>query len=69
MDEEMKDVDLEGKFFIPLVFLMIVSIGFGFAMGGLAFKDNVKEIIQKEAIENQCGQYNPITGNFEWIKR
>jgi hypothetical protein len=25
-------------------------------------------IIKKEAIEHECAQYNPKTGDFEWVK-
>lgn len=27
------------------------------------------ESFKKQAIENNCAQYNPINGDFEWIKK
>jgi uncharacterized protein YneF (UPF0154 family) len=65
----MQIFDLKGTLLIQAGLFIFVGVLIGVFIGGLAFKDNVKEIIQKEAIENQCGQYNPTTGNFEWIIR
>jgi hypothetical protein len=32
-------------------------------------KKEATENIKKQAIENNCAQYNPTTGEFEWIKK
>jgi len=63
------DWDWFGSFMIPIIFLVLGYVGFGFYMGGLYFSNTGVETFKKQAIENSCAQYNPTNGNFEWIKR
>ena len=62
----MNNLDLSGSLIVPIVFFVICCSAIGFLIGFIAFSDG---ITKKEAIENNCAQYNPTNGNFEWIKR
>jgi len=60
------------NFYLPDCLSVIAITIVGFVLGQLVGElilDDVKEKYQKPAIENNCAQYNPTTGNFEWTKR
>jgi hypothetical protein len=69
MGEEMINFDWLGPFVLPFVFFMLICGGIGWFIGAVVFADSGVEIIQKQAIENNCAQYNPTSGNFEWVKK
>jgi hypothetical protein len=39
----------------------------GFVLGALVIGSLVEYTIHQEASNTPCAQYNPVTGNFEWI--
>jgi hypothetical protein len=53
----------------PILALTFSCVAFGFLIGALVYKNNNDETIKKQAIENQCAQYNSTSGEFEWIKK
>lgn len=57
-------------FIMPIVFLIIGCGVLGVFVSALLFSSAGEETIEsfkKQAIENNCGQYNPTNGKFEWI--
>ena len=54
-------------FIVPIVsFVLWIGI---YASVLLFLYDGVTiESFKKQAVENNCAQYNPTNGNFEWIK-
>jgi hypothetical protein len=65
----MINFDWFGPFVLPIVFFVFGCVAIGWFIGAVMFADSGVEIIQKEAIENQCAQYNPTNGKFEWVKK
>jgi flagellar basal body-associated protein FliL len=55
-----------------LLGVAIVALIIGSVAASSKIINNKKEAVEnikKQAIENNCAQYNPTTGNFEWIKK
>lgn len=61
-------------FNIDLFKLLIIALIIGglivwFSIGTVLVSDNITTTeLKKQAIENNCAQYNSTTGKFEWIK-
>jgi hypothetical protein len=55
--------------FVPVLAIAVPCLALGFFIGSVMFADSGVGIIQKQAIENNCAQYNPTNGTFEWIKK
>ncbi len=53
--------NVEAIFFGIVIF--VITVAFGIHTYG------VQKMFQSEAIENGAAQYNPQTGEFEWIKK
>lgn len=63
----MFNIDL---FKILAIALIIGGSIVGFVVGTVLFSNNItNDDLKKQAIENNCAQYNPTTGKFEWIKK
>jgi phage-related minor tail protein len=67
MSDSFKTIALAILTAIIVVTLLIGSV----AMLGnfLNKKKESIETVKKQAIENNCAQYNSTTGEFEWIKK
>lgn len=65
----MNNFDWFGPFVLPSVFLLFGCLTIGWFIDAIVFADSGVEIIQKQAIEHNFAQYNPTTGDFEWIKK
>lgn len=55
--------------FIPILALSLPCVVLGFFIGVMVYKNNGDETMKQQAIENSCAQYNPTTGQFEWLKK
>lgn len=53
---------------IEIVFMLSLAIPLGFMLGALTSSDSVEKT-HREFIELGCGQYNSVTGAFEYINR
>ncbi len=61
-----------GPFIVPIVASVLFFGIIGYLIGALLFSNSDKEsmdVFKKQAIENNCAQYNPTNGDFEWIKK
>jgi hypothetical protein len=65
----MNGFDLSGELLVPAVIFIFCWVAFGFFLGSVVFKNNGEEIMRQQAIENNCAQYNPTNGTFEWVKK
>lgn len=55
---------------IPKIVFIVVIISLcsmWFYIGHLQGKNRGTQYAQEQAIEHNCAQYNPTTGDFEWI--
>lgn len=59
----MFDIDFFKIIGFVLLIVLVIVVG-GFFSGNITTDD-----FKKQAIENNCAQYNPTTGKFEWIKK
>jgi hypothetical protein len=53
------------------LWLLFIYFGIGWIIGDIIHSNNneLDRNFEKQAIENNCAQHNPITGEFEWIKK
>lgn len=64
------DLSNDWSWLWPMVLAAVGCMVISLLIASFMFASNSEvEIFKKEAIQHECAQYNPVNGQFEWLKK